>query len=159
MALCSICKTRHAIVFTSRYEDGKRIDHIYKDDSLVPEGKIFFIGDSKYYSDDSEVVGESIHKQFTYAKNIIQYSLNIFQKEERRRNGDERKVIKDNHAYIPITEEDEGEGAQIISPVICNGDVIGSAILVGKDKRTLFNEGDSKMVIAVSMVLGKQMEN
>lgn len=71
----------------------------------------------------------------------------------------ERKVIKDNHAYIPITEEDEGEGAQIISPVICNGDVIGSAILVGKDKRTLFNEGDSKMVIAVSMVLGKQMEN
>ena len=26
MALCSICKTRHAIVFTSRYEDGKRID-------------------------------------------------------------------------------------------------------------------------------------
>ncbi|MDO4876743.1 MAG: AAA family ATPase, partial [Oscillospiraceae bacterium] len=26
MALCSICKKRHAIVFTSRYEDGKRID-------------------------------------------------------------------------------------------------------------------------------------
>ena len=26
MALCSICKTRHAIVFTSRYENGTRID-------------------------------------------------------------------------------------------------------------------------------------
>ena len=26
MALCSICKIRHAIVFTSRYENGKRID-------------------------------------------------------------------------------------------------------------------------------------
>ncbi|MCR4688247.1 MAG: ATP-dependent Clp protease ATP-binding subunit [Saccharofermentans sp.] len=26
MALCSICKTRHAIVFTSRYENGQRID-------------------------------------------------------------------------------------------------------------------------------------
>ena len=26
MALCSICKKRHAIVFTSRYEDGNRID-------------------------------------------------------------------------------------------------------------------------------------
>ena len=26
MALCSICKTRHAIVFTSRYENGNRID-------------------------------------------------------------------------------------------------------------------------------------
>ena len=26
MALCSNCKTRHAIVFTSRFENGKRID-------------------------------------------------------------------------------------------------------------------------------------
>ena len=26
MALCSICKKRHAIVFTSRYENGNRID-------------------------------------------------------------------------------------------------------------------------------------
>ena len=26
MALCSICKKRHAIVFTSRYENGARID-------------------------------------------------------------------------------------------------------------------------------------
>ena len=26
MALCSICKTRHAIIFTSRFEAGKRID-------------------------------------------------------------------------------------------------------------------------------------
>ena len=71
----------------------------------------------------------------------------------------ERKVVKDNHAYIPITDGDRGENAQIISPIICNGDVIGSAILIGKEKRTLFNEGDSKMVLVVSMVLGKQMEN
>ena len=26
MAICSICKKRHAIVFTSRYENGNRID-------------------------------------------------------------------------------------------------------------------------------------
>jgi hypothetical protein len=85
-------------------KDGKRIDHIYKDDSLIPEEKIFFIGDSKYYFDDSEILGESIHKQFTYAKNIIQYSLNIFQKEERRRNGDEKKVIKDLRYRDDLTE-------------------------------------------------------
>ena len=29
MALCSICKQRHAIIFTSRYENGKRIDEGY----------------------------------------------------------------------------------------------------------------------------------
>lgn len=85
-------------------KDGKRIDHIYKDDSLIPEEKIFFIGDSKYYSDDSEVVGESIHKQFTYAKNIIQYSLNIFQKDERRRNVDEKKVVKELRYRDDLTE-------------------------------------------------------
>lgn len=85
-------------------KDGKRIDHIYKDDSLIPEEKIFFIGDSKYYFDDSEIVGESIHKQFTYAKNIIQYSLNIFQKPENKRNADEKKVVKELRYRDELTE-------------------------------------------------------
>lgn len=85
-------------------KDGKRIDHIYKDDSLIPEEKIFFIGDSKYYFDDSEIVGESIHKQFTYAKNIIQYSLNIFQKPENKRNVDEKKVIDKLRYRDELTE-------------------------------------------------------
>ena len=85
-------------------KDGKRIDHIYKDDSLIPKEKIFFIGDSKYYFDDSEIVGESIHKQFTYAKNIIQYSLNIFQKPENKRNVDEKKVVKELRYRDELTE-------------------------------------------------------
>lgn len=85
-------------------KDGKRIDHIYKDDSLIPEDKVFFIGDSKYYKDDDDIVGKSIHKQFTYAKNIIQYSLNIFQKEERRRSVDEQKVIKGLRYRDELTE-------------------------------------------------------
>ena len=85
-------------------KDGKRIDHIYKDDSLIPKEKIFFIGDSKYYFDDSEIYGESIHKQFTYAKNIIQYSLNIFQKDENKRYEHEKKVIKDVRYRDELTE-------------------------------------------------------
>lgn len=85
-------------------KDGKRIDHIYKEDSLIPEDKIFFIGDSKYYKDDDDIVGKSIHKQFTYAKNIIQYSLNIFQKEERRRSIDEQKVINGLRYRDELTE-------------------------------------------------------
>jgi len=85
-------------------KDGKRIDHIYKDDSLIPEKKIFFIGDSKYYSNHSEIVGESIHKQFTYAKNIIQYSLNIFQKKEQEQKPDEKMVIKELRYRDELTE-------------------------------------------------------
>lgn len=85
-------------------KDGKRIDHIYKDDSLIPKEKIFFIGDSKYYLDDRDVGGESIHKQFTYAKNIIQYSLNIFQKGERKRNQNEKIVIEELRYRDELTE-------------------------------------------------------
>ena len=61
-------------------------------------------GDSKYYKDDDDIVGKSIHKQFTYAKNIIQYSLNIFQKEERRRSIDEQKVINGLRYRDELTE-------------------------------------------------------
>lgn len=85
-------------------KDGKRIDHIYKDDSLIPQEKIFFIGDSKYYFDDNEIHGESIHKQFTYAKNIIQYSLNIFQKPENNRDVFEKKVIQELRYRDELTE-------------------------------------------------------
>ena len=85
-------------------KDGKRIDHIYKDESLIPKEKIFFIGDSKYYKESTELVGESIHKQYTYAKNIIQYCLNIIQKEPGKRSNDERKVISNLRYRDDLTE-------------------------------------------------------
>lgn len=57
-------------------EDGKIIDHLYKENSLIfssgESDKIWHIGDSKYYSDPEDIRGQSIAKQFTYAKNIIQ---------------------------------------------------------------------------------------
>ena len=59
-------------------KDGKIIDHLYKDRQLIfadEEQKIWFIGDSKYYSDGKKIEGSSIYKQFTYAKNIIQYNI------------------------------------------------------------------------------------
>jgi len=55
-------------------EDGKIIDHLYKEDSLIfasGSEKIWHIGDSKYYKDNSDFDG-SIAKQFTYAKNMMQ---------------------------------------------------------------------------------------
>ena len=85
-------------------KDGKRIDHIYKDYSLIPGGEVFFIGDSKYYKDSTDIVGESIHKQYTYAKNIIQYCLNIIQKDPCNRNFDERKVISNIRYRDELTE-------------------------------------------------------
>lgn len=57
--------------------DGKIVDHIYKGSSLIDDNEIYYVGDSKYYSDDSEVGEYSIYKQFTYAKNIIQLNINL----------------------------------------------------------------------------------
>lgn len=61
-------------------KDGKIIDHLYKDESLINNGATYFIADSKYYKESSDLGETSVYKQFTYAKNIIQYNLNIFQK-------------------------------------------------------------------------------
>lgn len=60
-------------------KDGKIIDHIYRDNSLIEDKKrIYFIGDSKYYKDDNDIGPNSIYKQFTYAKNVIQYNIDLF---------------------------------------------------------------------------------
>ena len=63
-------------------KDNKRIDHIYKGESLLGEGDIFYIGDSKYYSDGNNIDPDSIYKQFTYAKNIIQHNIDLQNKKE-----------------------------------------------------------------------------
>lgn len=71
-------------------KDGKIVDHLYKEKSLIfansdkSENLIWHIGDSKYYKDEHEVLGASIAKQYTYAKNIIQnyFSPEYFEKQD-----------------------------------------------------------------------------
>ena len=60
-----------------KQKDGKIIDHIYQDKSLIGDGDIYFIGDSKYYSEGNSIGENSIYKQFTYAKNVIQYHIDL----------------------------------------------------------------------------------
>ena len=60
-------------------KDGKLIDHIYRSSSLTDsENDIYFIGDSKYYKETTEIGENSVYKQFTYAKNVIQFNIDIF---------------------------------------------------------------------------------
>ena len=62
-------------------EDGKRVDHIYPYQSVItdePDKDVFYIGDSKYYKLGNPVGRESVYKQFTYARNVIQWNLNLF---------------------------------------------------------------------------------
>ena len=57
--------------------DGKIVDHIYKAKSLIDDNDIYYVGDSKYYAAWNEVGANSIYKQFTYAKNIVQFNINL----------------------------------------------------------------------------------
>ena len=59
-------------------KDGKIIDHIYRESDLFSDDEIYFIGDSKYYKSGAFAVGSSVEKQFTYAKNVIQYSTDPY---------------------------------------------------------------------------------
>ena len=85
-------------------EDGKEIDHIYKDKSLVDDSQIYFIGDSKYYFYGSDLEDKSIYKQFTYAKNIIQLNINIFNTPACDRNEKECMIIDNVRYRDPLTE-------------------------------------------------------
>jgi hypothetical protein len=63
--------------------DGKIIDHIYEDKSLIDTSNIFYIGDSKYYKPGSEAGKLSTFKQFTYSKNVIQFNIDLFNETKR----------------------------------------------------------------------------
>ncbi len=63
-----------------KQEDGKIVDHLFTARSLIEsENKqTYYIGDSKYYKMGHELGSESVYKQYTYARNVIQWNLDIF---------------------------------------------------------------------------------
>ena len=48
--------------------------------------------------------------------------------------------------------------AQAISPIICEGDAIGSVIITTKEPKTRFGETEQKLTSSAAGFLGKQME-
>jgi hypothetical protein len=63
-----------------KQEDGKIVDHLFTAKSLINDqsSNTYYIGDSKYYKMGNELRKESIYKQYTYARNVIQWNLDIF---------------------------------------------------------------------------------
>ena len=61
--------------------DGKRVDHLYQYKELTnndTDNNIYYIGDSKYYKRGNSLGKESVYKQFTYARNVIQWNIDLF---------------------------------------------------------------------------------
>ena len=63
-------------------KDGKRVDHMYRYKDLTnneaDDNSVYYIGDSKYYKRQAKIGSESVYKQFTYARNLIQWNLDLF---------------------------------------------------------------------------------
>lgn len=68
-------------------KDGKLVDHMYIDNGLLVKSELakeltYYIGDSKYYKrgkDGKVDLGDkSVYKQYTYARNVVQWNMNMF---------------------------------------------------------------------------------
>lgn len=59
--------------------DGKIVDHIFPYEGVMNNGEqIYYIGDSKYYKIENVPGKRSVYKQYTYARNVIQYNMGLF---------------------------------------------------------------------------------
>lgn len=67
------------------------------------DDNIYYIGDSKYYKRGNALGAESIYKQFTYARNVIQWNLDLF--------NDGKKEDQAGHIKL---RDDATEGYNII---------------------------------------------
>ena len=68
---------------------------------------------------------------------------------------------ENNDTAIPITKNDNNErknNAQVVYPIIADGDAIGTVILLSKDAKTKMSEVEQKVVQSAASFLATQME-
>ena len=133
-------------------KDGKLVDHMFIGQGLIEQSDLpadltYYIGDSKYYKrskNDRIFLGEkSIYKQYTYARNVIQWNMNLFL----NGNGnDDHPQLRDalTEGYNPIPNF-------FISARIPDKRVGGSKFLSFDDKELKSQEG--------GIQLNRQFEN
>lgn len=65
-----------------------------------------------------------------------------------------------NARMIPITDEDDASAysAQIVVPIIADGEVIGSLMLLSRENGARMNEIDLKVAETTAGIVGRQME-
>ena len=67
---------------------------------------------------------------------------------------------REDARFIPILAEENPEYlSETIVPILCEGDVIGSVILAGREEKSRMGETEKKLAATASGFLGKQMEN
>ena len=91
-------------------KDGKLVDHMFIGQGLIEQSDLsseltYYIGDSKYYkrtrNDRTHLGNRSIYKQYTYARNVIQWNMNLFLDGD---SNDDQPLLRDTltEGYNPI---------------------------------------------------------
>lgn len=57
-----------------------------------------------------------------------------------------------------VSEQNEDYAHEVVTPIICEGDVIGGVVLLTKDEKKKFGSTEQKMAACASAFLGSQME-
>ncbi len=133
--------------------DGKLVDHMFIGQGLIEQSDLasdltYYIGDSKYYkrtkNDRTHLGDQSIYKQYTYAKNVIQWNMNLFL--EGGDKGGEHPQLRDTltEGYNPIPNF-------FISARIANKKTGGNKYLSFDDKELKTQNG--------GVQLNRQFEN
>lgn len=119
--------------------DGKIVDHIFRYSSLINESDIYYIGDSKYYKIGGSPDSNSIYKQFTYAKNVIQLNIDwFFEDKQEKRKGDNRRA--------KVRFRDELTEGYNITPNFFISAEIRKELSYADDNLTPHTKGDSKKI-------------
>lgn len=66
--------------------------------------------------------------------------------------------IGDKNYVYPTEDKTEEYASQIVSPIICEGDVIGSVLILEKDEKRKFGEAEQKLALCAADFLGRQLE-
>ena len=136
--------------------DGKRVDHLYTYDGLTisndQQDQIYYIGDSKYYKAGNKLGNESIYKQFTYARNVIQWNIDLFVngRKDNWRTAEEYEEDKKKYAGIRLRDDEADpltEGYNVIPNFFISAFV---------DEQKRYNDGKNIKVVT-EMVEGKEV--
>lgn len=128
--------------------DGKRVDHLYQYQELTNNDKnenIYYIGDSKYYKRGNSLGKESIYKQFTYARNVIQWNIDLF--------NDGKAEEKNGHAKL---RDDVTEGYNIIPNFFISAN---QNVLLAEDDIKLIDSDKEENRRRQQYYLNRQFEN
>ena len=68
--------------------------------------------------------------------------------------------MADGGKLVPITNDDAGAGytAQVIAPIIADGEIIGGLILLSREAGAKMSFTDQKVAETTATIVGRQME-